>query len=109
VWGKMINKLSGSLLMLLSVVPSAALIAILILEPFLYGTGIDRGVLAETGQAIRLVCALIVIAMILYFISHINASKDSRFIKNKSKWVTALIFGNVFTVPLFWFIFMRNR
>lgn len=95
-------------LALLSLAPSIVLLALFLFEPFLYQLGIQRALVSELGQLIRLICAVIILAMMAFYGRHIFTSGDSRLDSNKGLWIAILIFGNVFGVPLFWYLFMRH-
>lgn len=92
----------------LSLAPPIILIAMFLLEPFLNQAGIERSLVSELGQTIRLVCAAIILVMIFYYGRYIFTSGDSRVDSNKGLWIAVLVLGNVFGVPLFWYLLIHH-
>lgn len=92
----------------LSLAPSIILMAMFLLEPFLYQSGLERALVSELGQLIRLICAAIILVMMAYFGRYVFISGDSRLDSNKVLWISILVLGNVFGVPLFWYLFIHH-
>lgn len=91
-----------------SLAPTIILLTLFLFEPFLYQVGIERSLLSEFGQLMRLICAVIILAMMVFYGRYVLTSGDSRLDTKKGLWIAILVLGNVFGVPLFWYLFMHH-
>jgi hypothetical protein len=94
--------------MFFSIVPPVGLMLIVLVEPFLHAN-IDRNLAGEIGELVRVTCALGIIGMMMYYISYIRSSTDNRLQSKKGLWATIIVLGNVFAVPVFWYLFINKK
>lgn len=102
-----IREQSKMLLTIISLAPSIILFTLFLFEPLLYQFGMERALVSELGQLIRLICAAVILAMMFFYGRYVFTSGDSRLGSNKWLWIAILVLGNVFGVPLFWYHFIR--
>lgn len=93
----------------LSLAPLVGLILVAVLEPLLYGTGLDRKTVRESADVISLISGVLMVVMIVFFASYTHRSSDPRLKDKKSLWIWILILGNIFAIPVFWYLFFRSR
>ena len=86
--------------------PSIALVLIVMFEPMLYGAGWDRVAVGAFSDSVRLMGALIVLAMMYYYARHTYLSDDARLQGKKGLWIWILVLGNVLAVPVFWYLYV---
>jgi len=72
------NKTKYIVVMLLSLVPPLAFILLFVFEPLLYRVGFDRRIVAEMSDAVRIVSAVAVLAMVVYFVVHLRSLSSGR-------------------------------
>ncbi|MDF2446994.1 MAG: hypothetical protein K0S46_2230 [Moraxellaceae bacterium] len=54
------------------------------------------------------VSGLFMIFALVYYIYFIAISKDGRLVGKKALWISVLLFGNIFAIPVFWFFYFRG-
>lgn len=96
-------------LALLSTLPTVFLLLIVVFEPVLYGVGIDREIVADASDWIRGICFVLVVVMVYYYGRMVYRSEDPRFSSRRALWINLLILGNLFAIPIFWYLFMRQH
>lgn len=106
---KITNKTSNLFLALMSIAPPILLITTSLVEPILYNIGLDRYLISEIIQFIRLASGLMIIGMMLYFIYYVLTSDDNRISSKRGLWVAILLIGNIFAVPFFWYFVINSR
>jgi hypothetical protein len=104
------GRLTYLTLTVLSLVPPVVFVVAALFEPALYGFGLDRQQAAELGDAVRISTALLIVGMIIYFGVHLHRLNDPQMDKaKKSLWTWILILGNVFALPVVWYVFVQQR
>src|SRR5687767_3166539 len=99
------RKTSRFIVTLFSVLPPFLLLAALF-EPWFYGLGWNRAQVADISDMIRIGAGVLVLVMILYFAIYLHRTDDPKVVEKKSLWTWVLILGNVFAVPVFWYVFI---
>ena len=93
----------------ISVAPSVVLILMLFFEPMLYQVGWKYALVSEVGASIRLVCGILVVVVMFCFSIYAYRSSDAKLQGKRALWITILVVGNVFAVPVFWYLFLGER
>lgn len=101
--------MGAQLLALISTLPTVLLLLIVVLEPVLYGIGIDREIVADVSDWIRGICFVLVVVMVFYYGRMVYRSEDSRLSGRRGLWINVLILGNLFAIPIFWYLFIRKQ
>jgi len=70
---------------------------------------IDRNLAGEIGELVRITCALGIIGMMVYYISYIRSANDNRLESKRGLWASIILLGNVFAVPVFWYLFINKK
>jgi hypothetical protein len=104
------GRLTYLTLTILSLVPPVVFVIVALFEPVLYGFGLDRRQAAELGDAIRISAALLIVGMMIYFGVHLHRLDDPKMDSaKKSLWTWILILGNIFALPVVWYVFVQQR
>ncbi|SRR5258708_5971179 len=104
------KNLSYVIVTVLSLVPPVVFLLAALFEPALYGFGWDRRQVAEIMDAISISSALLVVAMIVYFGIYLHRLDDPKVDREKkSLWTWILLLGNLFAVPVVWYVFIWRR
>lgn len=93
---------------ILSFIPLTLLTLTALIQPTLMSSGVDRELVASAAEILRVTCGIVTLLTILIFIVYIYRSSDSRLETRKGLWTSLLLLGNVFAIPIFWFLYLNK-
>ena len=88
---------------ILSFLPPIGMIAVVIGESVAELVGVRSEHVAEIADAFLILLFILAIVMMGLYFQRIRASEMEE--NRKAKWMLILLFGNVFVLPLLWYLF----
>lgn len=100
------QKILRLVIFLFSVVPTIVFLISFFSFPMLGSIVSDEKTLLEWDLLIRTCIFILLLIALAGYIIYISKTNDSRLSGKKGLWVGLLLFGNILTIPLFWFLYI---